>query len=251
MPFTDDPITVVAIGAVAVFLGYGLFAITAFGAAIIAVPIITHVLPLSEVLPVTVMLDLAAASTLGLRARADADRSELYRLVPFSLIGAVLGVTLLVSLPRRAALLSLGVFLLLYAAWSLAEGGRLREIGPQWAASAGLVGGAMGTVFGVGGPPYVMYLSRRLADATRLRATIAVMIALSVAIRLVVFAAAGLMTVDRLVLAVTLAPFAACGFWLGSRVQRRVPRAVAVRLLNLLLLVLGASLLSRALLTAP
>src|SRR5918994_1268288 len=158
-----------------------MFAVTAFGAAIVIVPILSHVLPLAEILPVTVVFDLGAAATIGLRARADADRAEVQRLVPFSLIGAVLGVTLLVSLPREATLVALGAFLVLYAASSLAEGGRLRTIGPQWAPSAGVIGGAMGTLFGTGGPPYVMYLTRRIADATRLRATIAVMIALSVA----------------------------------------------------------------------
>jgi hypothetical protein len=239
--------SVLAVGALAVFFGYGLFAVTAFGAAIIAVPVITHVLPLAEVLPMTVLLDLGAAATIGVRARADADRAELYRLVPFSLVGAIVGVTLLVALPRQASLASLGAFLLAYAVWSLVEGGELRTVGPQWAPLSGLAGGAMGTVFGVGGPAYVVYLTRRLSDPTRLRATIAAMVALSVAIRIAVFAAAGLMTPERLMLSAMLAPFAAAGFWLGSRIQPRVPRAVVVRLLNAVLLAIGASLLWRAL----
>lgn len=238
---------VFAIGAIATFAGYGMFAITAFGAAIVIVPLLSHVMPLADILPVTVVFDVAAATTLGVRLRADADRRELARLVPFSLVGAVLGVTLLVSLPRVATLVALGAFLVVYAAWSLAEGGRLRTIGAWWAAVAGLIGGAMGTLFGVGGPPYVIYLSRRLDDKTRLRATIAVMIALSVVMRLTVFAVAGLMVAERFVLVALWLPFAAAGFWCGTRVQRRVARPTVVRLLNALLLVLGASLLWRAL----
>jgi uncharacterized membrane protein YfcA len=72
------------------------------------------------------------------------------------------------------------------------------------------------------------------------------MIALSVGIRLIVFAAAGLMTAERFVTVALWLPFAAAGFWCGTRLQRRVSRPVVVRLLNALLLVLGCSLLWRA-----
>ena len=227
------------------FLGYALFAITAFGAAILVVPILTHVMPLVEVLPVTVFFDLGAAATIGVRARADADRRELWRLAPYSLLGAIIGVSFLLALPRRITLIGLGAFLFAYAAWSLTEGGRLRTIGAHWGAISGLAGGFMGTVFGVGGPAYVIYLTRRLEDPVRLRATIAVMVGLSVVIRLSVFVATGLVTYERLVMVGVLLPFAALGFWLGSRVQPRVPGAFVVRLLNLLLLLVGASLLWR------
>ena len=92
----------------------------------------------------------------------------------------------------------------------------------------------------------MIYLSRRIEDKTRLRATIAAMIALSVVIRLAVFAAAGLMTRDRFAMVAWWLPFAAAGFLCGSRLQPHVPRGVVVRLLNALLLVLGVSLLWRA-----
>jgi uncharacterized membrane protein YfcA len=240
------PLDVLATGAVAVFFGYGMFGITAFGAAILIVPILTHVMPLSEVLPVTVVFDVGAATTLAIRGRRDAERRELLVLTPFSILGAVLGVTLLVSLPRAATLGALGVFLLFYAVWSLAEGGRLRRISAGWAPVSGLVGGIMGTLFGAGGPGYVIYLSRRIEDKARLRATIAAMVALGVVIRLGVFASAGLMTRERFVMIAWWLPFAAIGFLCGSRLQPVVPRDLVVRLLNALLLVLGASLLWRA-----
>lgn len=238
---------VLAVGAVAVFAGYAVFAVTAFGASFLVVPILSHLLPLSFVLPVCVLLDFTAALTLGLRFRADTERVELLRLAPFSLVGAVIGVTLLVKLPREGTLLALGVFLLVYAAWSLREGGQLRRIGAGWAPVAGLAGGMIGMLFGVGGPPYVIYLSRRIEDTSRLRATIAGALVLNVGIRLAVFAVAGLMLRDRLVTFALLAPFAALGLWCGNRLQRRLARTMVLRGVNALLLLLAGSLIVRAL----
>ena len=60
--------------------------------------------PLDFVLPTCVLLDVSAAIAMGARVSRAADRRELHWMVPLCLLGAVLGVTLLVSLPRRATL---------------------------------------------------------------------------------------------------------------------------------------------------
>lgn len=63
-------------------------------------------------MPVCVLLDVSAALAIGTRFSRDADKSELKWMAPAAVIGAVLGVTLLVSLPRQATLTALGLFLL-------------------------------------------------------------------------------------------------------------------------------------------
>jgi len=65
-----------------------------------------------------------------------------YELFVFSLVaGAILGVTLLVTLPRSATLIALGVFLLAYGAYSLHEGVPTRRVSRHWAPVAGFTGG--------------------------------------------------------------------------------------------------------------
>ena len=57
---------------------------------------------------------------------------------------------------------------------------------------AGLLSGVLGALFGVGGPPYVVYIAGRIPDATVQRATISLMVALNVGLRVAAFAIAGL-----------------------------------------------------------
>jgi uncharacterized protein len=236
-----------ALAAAAVAAGYLVFAVTGFGAALLTVPVLSHFLPLTFVLPLAVLLDVGASLVAGVRFRRDAKWRELAWMVPFSLAGAVLGVTLLVALPRQAGLAALGAFVLAYGMYSLwrPQGGA--PVSGVWAPVAGMSGGAMGTLFGIGAPPYAIYLSRRLTDTHAMRATLSTMVLFSTGIRLAVFAFAGLILADRLASFALLFPFALAGLWAGNRVHLRLSRERVLVAISALLIVAGASLVLRAL----
>ncbi|HXF66910.1 MAG TPA: sulfite exporter TauE/SafE family protein [Burkholderiales bacterium] len=246
MTFAFDSGTFI-LAALAVGAAYVVFGISAFGAALFTVPVLSHFLPLEFVLPLCVLLDVTAALALGVRFSREADWSELKWMVPLSAAGALAGVTLLVNLPRAATIAGIGAFLLAYALYSLRQGEPERTIGRGWAPVAGFVGGACGTLFGVGAPPYAIYLAHRLREKLAFRATLSNMVIFSVSIRALVFTAGGLMTADRLAAFAALAPFALAGLWIGNRLQARISRAALRRVVSALLLGIGLSLLARAL----
>jgi hypothetical protein len=179
------PIETLAMAALVVLAGYVVFGVTGFGASPITIPVLAHLLPLPLVLAVAAVLDLASGLVLGLRTRRQADRRELVALVPFTLIGVALGVTLLVNLPRRATLLALGAFVCAYALYAILRPTPSRGLSRGWAAPAGIAGGVLGALFGVGGPPYVVYITGRVPDPAAQRATISQMLVLSVGLRVV------------------------------------------------------------------
>jgi len=244
----DLPLVTLVTAALAVTLAYTVFGLTGFGAAIVGVPLLAHVVPIRFAVPMMLVFDLCAGLLLGLRNRRDVDRGELLRLAPFVAIGMVLGVTALVRAPERWLLGVLGTFVFGYAAWSLLRRGAPRPIGAAWAAPAGMAGGVFTALYGSGGPIYTVYLARRLADADRLRATIAVLIFCTAWARLALFSGTGLMFQPSLLrLAVVLLPFAVAGYFLGSHLHRRLPPRQAARAIWILLLASGASLVWRAL----
>jgi uncharacterized membrane protein YfcA len=247
--FMHIPVEVNAfmISALVVAVAYIIFGISAFGAALITVPALSFLFPLDFVLPVCVLLDVSAAIAIGTRFSRESDKSELLWMAPACLIGAVLGVTLLVSLPRHATLIALGIFLLGYGAYTLRQDAVTGTVSQRWAPVSGFVGGAMGTLFGIGAPPYAIYLSRRLQDKGALRATLSNMVMLSTGIRALVFAVGGLMLKDRLIMFALLLPFALVGLWLGNRIHGRISREQVARVMSVVLLLIGVSLLVRAL----
>jgi hypothetical protein len=230
------------------FLGALVFGITGFGAALITIPLATHLVPLRFALALFVLVDLACALRVGLENPKNAVRAEWMRLVPMILAGTAVGVTLLVNLPRQAATIALGVFIILYALYALKTPHAGKPVSSGWAWLAGFAGGITSTVFGAGGPPYVIYLSRRGLAQAQLRATLGFATLTSISLRAVAFLLTGLLLDSRIWLAALAAvPAALIGIAVARRIYARVSRPLLMKLIYLVLLGSGISLLARSL----
>jgi uncharacterized membrane protein YfcA len=232
--------------ALIVMLAYTVFGLTGFGSSITAMPLLVQVIPLRTAVPLMLVFDLCSGLLLGLRNRQVVDRKELLRLVPFMLLGMALGVVVLVKAPERLLLLTLGIFILAYSAWSLLLKREPKPLGSKWSIPLGMAGGVFTALFGTGGPIYTIYLARRLDDKLVLRATISALIFVTGLSRLVLFSSAGLYKQASLLwLALILLPCAMLGLFLGSRLHSKLPARYVVRAIWVILIVGGISLVVR------
>lgn len=230
------------------FAGALIFGITGFGSALVTIPLATHLVPLPFALALFAVVDLACALTVGLEKPKNAVRGEWLRLVPMILAGTVLGVTLLVSLPRSAAMGLLGAFVVSYALYSLVRRARAKVIRPAWAWLAGLCGGITSTLFGAGGPPYAIYLSQRGLTKEQFRATMGFATMTSISLRVTAFLVTGALLDGRVwLIALAAVPAALAGIYLARKMFLRISRELLLRLVAVLLLASGGSLLVRAL----
>ena len=242
-----DPAEIAALAAAA-FVGSVIFGVTGFGAALITVPFATHFVPLPFALALYVLMDLVNAFRIGLENPKNAVKSEWTRMIPTILIGTVVGLTLLVNLPRGTATFALGVFVLAFAVYSLARHPDTQRVLPAgWAYAAGLTGGITSTLFGAGGPAYAMYLSHRGLSKEQFRATLGLATLTSISIHTVAFFAVGFLLDPKVWLyAVFVVPAGLAGIWAASHLFRRISREMLMRTVALMLLVSGASLIVRA-----
>jgi uncharacterized protein len=230
-----------------ILFGYVIFGMVGFGSTITNAPILAQFLPLRFVVPLTLLLDLFAAITLGTRMRGQADRGELRRILPHTLVGVVLGLVLLIRLPERILLLLLGGFVLYAGFSSLVRRPSTGQLNRAWAIPAGILGGMFSALYGTGGPIYTIYFSRRIADISTLRATISRLILTIGLVRLAMFFASGLLGQDHLLLAaLLLAPFAAIGLFLGNRLHHGLSPRRILLFVYLLIITNGVALLLRA-----
>lgn len=241
--------TEAAVLAAIAFLGALIFGTTGFGAALVTIPLATHLVPLEFALALFVLADLAAALGVGLENPRNAVRAEWRRLVPMIVAGTACGVTLLVNLPRAAGMLLLGAFVLWFALFSLFRRSSGKIISPRWAWFAGFAGGITSTVFGAGGPPYAIYLSQRGLDKAQFRATMGLATLTSISLRFIAFLLTGLLLDPEVWLkAIAVVPACLLGIWVARRIFVRISRDALMRAIALLLLATGVSLISRAVL---
>jgi len=242
-----DPAETAALAAIA-FAGALIFGITGFGSALVTIPLATHLVPLKFALALFALCDLASAARVGFENPKNAVRAEWHRLIPMILVGTALGVTLLVNLPRQAAMAALGAFILLFALYSFFPRKSQKQIAGGWAYLAGLGGGITSTLFGAGGPPYVIYLTQRNLTKEQFRATLGLTTLTSISLRVIAFLITGLLLEPGVWLtALFCIPATLLGIAVARRIYMKVSRDVLMRAVALLLLASGSSLVWRAL----
>jgi len=227
-------------------IAYVIFGIAGFGTALVAAPILAHAMPVASIVPLLALLDFAAALAGSLRLSDKIAAPELFWLAPLMVIGSVAGVTLLISLPAPHMMLLLGIFVAAYGAYGLFARIPPGKIGRGWVGLFGPIGGLFSAMFGSGGFLYAIYLSRRLDDKDAIRATQATLIGLSTLTRVVLFLIAGIYAdLQLLVLATVSLPAVAIGLYVGHRITLALSRDAFLRLLHILLIASGGSLILR------
>ena len=184
--------------------------------------------PLKSVVPMMVVVDICASLYVGKKSSKDANLKELKWLFPFSLVGMILGIILLIKAPSEPLLIILGCFAALNGARVLWQRNSemVNPISKWWAAPFGFLGGAFTALFATGGPIYVSYLGLRINDPKALRATMAFAIFMLTFLRLTLMLVTGLiLSWPVLGLAVTLMPATFLGIWLGTHVHTKLSNA--------------------------
>jgi len=238
----------VAIAAAILLAAYFIRGITGFGSGLISVPLLALFLPLKFVVPLILLLDFTASIVIGGFNFKRVKWGEVAVLIPFGIVGVILGTSLLVSLPPEPMLIALAAFVFIFALRSLfyIHGDKLAS--RAWAVPASLTGGMVGALFGTGGPPYVIYLTHRIRDKSDLRATFSALFFTEGVMRIASFLVAGLLMTANVWIAYFAAlPLVLGALYLGGRVHVGLSQAQMTRLVGLLLLVSSVSLLFKAL----
>jgi uncharacterized membrane protein YfcA len=229
-----------------VIVSYTVFGLSGFGSTAISVPILAHFLPVSYLVPLMALLDVACSSIVGTTERRHVAVGELKWLIPVMFGGFAIGALVLVRVPDHYLRIALGVFALALGGYSIVNPSVTRRISRLWVVPVGLVGGAVATVFGAGGPIYATYLQARLGDKNQVRATTSALISISAFSRAVIYAISGLLLHAAIgVGLVVLAPFVWMGLKLGTRIHTGLTQQQMKRVVGGLLVFTGMSLLWR------
>lgn len=235
-----------ALWAVAILvLAYFVRGIAGFGSGLIAIPLLALVLPLTLAVPVMALLDYSAATVHGVQHRERIRWRDLLPLLPFTLAGSMAALYLLHQVDTTQLNTALGSFVLLYALYSLSGLAPQREYSRAWAAPLGAIGGLVSTLFGTGGPFYVIYLHLRALDKQAFRATIAAIFLIDGGIRIVGYLVTGLIDTRILLLALASLPIILIAMRLGERLHSNISQRNFAHLISLLLLGSGLALLLR------
>lgn len=230
-----------------ILLAYTLEAITGFGSIVIALSLGALLLPIDQLLPLLVPLNICMTGYLTWRHRQLIDRRLLLGMIlPGMVVGTLIGYALLPFLDAALAKRLFGALVLWFAArglWRLRHAA-LQAVRPLWLSRLLSLGaGVSHGLFASGGPLLVFALAGTQLDKARLRATlVTVWFCLNSLLTLAFLLDGRLLPALPQVL--SYAPLLLIGVWLGERLHQRFNEQHFRIAIYALLLATGALLLA-------
>jgi uncharacterized protein len=191
-------------------------------------------------MPVLLVIDV-----LGIAAfRKDFDRALLKFLLPWALLGTVIGTLLFKSLDSRMVAGTVGVSTLLFLAQrQLFPSSRDARPPPKWlGAILATTSGFTSFISHAGGPPLSAYVIPLKLPPLRFTATMAFLFFAVNLSKWIPYAWLGLIEPRNMATSLVLLPFAPMGVWAGVRIARRIDEKLFYRLVHGCMLVAGCKL---------
>lgn len=217
--------------------------IAGFGSGLISIPLLALMLPLHIVVPMVGLLDYIASTSHGVKHRQAIQWRDLLPLLPFTFTGVLTALYLFKTLDGQLLRSALGGFIVLYAIYSLLSPGPASHGSRLWAAPAGALGGLIGTLFGTGGPFYVIYLRLRQLDKGAFRATAATIFLIDGSSRIVGYFFSGFYEYDTMVLLAAALPMMVVGLYIGGHIHTTISQRSFQQAIGVLLVCSGMALL--------
>lgn len=227
-----------------VFVAYTIKGFAGFGSGLIAVPLLALVLPLTIIVPALGLISYSGTILQSIQLRKSVVWADCLVVLPFTILGVASGLYLFTSLDLKHLNQLLGVFVTGYAIFTLFPA-KKAQLGRVWGAVAGYAGGLVGTIFGTGGPFYVIYLKARQHGKTAFRANIAMIFLMDGAMRIIGYAYSGFYSRESLILALVSLPLLLLGLYTGHHIHHKVNQLWFNRVISLILIVAGITLLSK------
>lgn len=210
-----------------------------FGAALVAMPLLTLRLDLTTAAPLFALVGGTLAATIAIRSRQQMIFASVWRLLLTTFVGIPVGALGMKQLPGDWVVRCLGVLLIGFGIYRLGNFQLPTLKSPLWAFPFGLVGGVLAGAYNTSGPPAVIYASMNRWSPPQFRATLqSYFMATSLGIVLT-HGLTGLWTPQIFQLYVVALPGTLLMIRLGERVNQHISVDRFQALVSALLIVLG------------
>ncbi len=220
--------------------------VTGFGFSLIVMPLATLLFGLQTAAPLVALQGLTLYIVNLTRYRRQVNLGEALHLGVAAAIGVPIGVWALVSVNESVIKFILGLILIAYAIYSLAQPTGLHLRSKYWVYLYGLVAGSLAGAYNTPGPMLVVYGSLRRWQKEEFRAILQLIFFLTGSLTVASHFLGQRLTTNVSTFYLYTAPVLLVGVLVGSWIDHRVDRERFRILMTVMILLLGASLMIEA-----
>lgn len=225
------------------FLAHVVQGVIGFGSMMVALPLLSFFVPVKEMIPALLVVNLLQPAWFVCRERRRIDLARARFMLLFGFLGMPLGYAVFRLLPAEAMKLLIGFFLIAVCGLKLSGLETRWEVPKPLYALLNFLGGAAQGSMTQGGPFFVIYAAKTLPDKTEFRATLSLVWTVLNLLLVSAHAAAGGIHMDMAVLTLLAVPGVALGTYFGNILHDRIPEAPFRKLVFIILILSGLILL--------
>lgn len=226
-------------------VAYVVRGITSFGSGLIAIPLLALMLPITAAVPLVGLLDFTASIVHVSKHRKNIVWSETLGLIPFTLVGVTTGLVILHHVNLLYLSRAMGAFAVAYAVYSFV-GVQPRGGGSKWwRVPTGFIGGVASSIFGTGGPFYIIYLQLRGMAKLPFRATTATIFLLDGCSRIIGYSIGGIYTESTILMTLMAMPVMFIALYVGGHIHTSISQKMFRNAISVTLIGSGLALLLR------
>jgi uncharacterized protein len=218
-----------------------------FGEALIAVPLLSLILPVKVAAPIAVLASVIIALAAVIKDRQHIHFASATRLLLATACGIPFGLLVLKYLSEGATKAALGVLLLFFAGFSLVNPDSFKIKSERYIWLFGFLAGIAGGSYGMNGPPLAIYGAGRGWSGNQFRATIQAYFLPASLLGLVGYYSAGLWTKEVNILFADALPAIAVGILCGNSLAKFMEGTKFTRYLYGALVIVACVLVFQAL----
>lgn len=245
----------IALCSIICFVAATMVGFSGFGFALIAVPLMTLVLPLKSIVPMEVLLASFCVVILSANKLRLIKEPGVIFIFAGMATGIFVGVHLLAKVDAGLLKKILGFVVIVFAIHMFMGAGRERNpqageavgrgVGRIVAFVVGVLSGVAGGMFGTSGPPLVVYVDHFAKDKTAFRAQLVVLFLFNNLFRAPLYVKYSIMTMESVKSALWMLPAVCLGLFLGTKMHFQVSEKTFGRAISAMLLVSGLLLIIR------
>lgn len=227
----------------AVFFAAGVQSVAGFGFALVITPMATHFLGIRSAVPLVALTACTLYVINLIRFRQAVNLGEVKRLSLAAVLGVPIGIWILSNVDDAIVKPVLGLILVLFGLYSLLSPRMPELVAQSWAYPAGFLAGVLGGAYNTPGPPLVVYGALKQWPGDEFRSVLQALFLLSSVLVIAGHVIAGNFTTSIFRLYGLALPALLLGVAAGSWIDRRLGGARFRNLINLMIVILGLSLM--------
>ncbi len=222
------------------FIANFIKAAVGFGAALIAMPLLTLLIGVKLAAPLFSLVGMGSSLIIVMNNRQSIDSWAALRLVLSALFGVPIGLYLLINVPEEIVLTILGAFLIVYGLYNLFTPPPLSVLqNDNLAYPMGFLGGILGGAYNTFGPPVIAYAALKQWKPDHFRATLQTYMLFLTIVVAIGHNRAGLWVEDVFVYLLFSIPSILLAIYLGDRFHHMIPHETFLRIIYVFLVAMG------------